>query len=191
MRVLKFLRGSLYYIVLILAMVLYLTFFKTACVSGESMRPTYDDGDMLLLKRTHDIKTGDVVAVKSDRLGYVLCKRVIGLPNQTVDIDDTLIKVDGKLLDEPYIKDCFFGEYLTVVAEDKFFAMGDNRNNSTDSRQLGTLDKEDVVGVVVHQFVFNQDNIKGVAVALWAILGYVCIENFFKKRKSKKSEEIV
>lgn len=189
MRGLQILKDSLFYIVLALAVGLFLTFFKPACVDGSSMYPTYEDRDLLLLRKTHDIKRGDIVAVKSDQLGYVLCKRVIGLPNECVKIDDALIKIDGKLLDEPYITESFFGEYLTVVGKDKFFAMGDNRNNSTDSRQLGTLDIEDVEGVVIHQFMFNQDHIKGVAVTLWVVLCYACLESWLAKRKEKKQNK--
>ena len=127
-------------------------------VSGSSMVPTLHDGDMLLLQSIgYTPKQGDVVVLTKefDAADGPIVKRVIATGGQHVVIDYAAgtVTVDGKVLDEPYINEPMnlpMGESITdvVVPEGSIFVMGDNRNHSSDSRDvtLGTVDERYVLG---------------------------------------------
>ena len=150
------------------AVVLVFTFiFRIAIVDGESMVPTLEDKDKLVVSHLfYEPEDGDVVIVNSKGLGKVIVKRVIATENQTVDVDYSEGKfyVDGQLLDEPYINeptitDFGFHDYPVTVPAGHVFVMGDNRNHSTDSRaeSVGFVDKSDIMGKAVFRiWPFNK-----------------------------------
>lgn len=129
-------------------------------VEGESMYPTLDSGDRVFVNklsyRLHDPNRGDVVVLHqitgaSER---DLIKRVIGLPGETVEIRNCNVLIDGRVLNEPYLdpsvvtpSDCG-GDYELegTVPENHVFVMGDNRGGSQDSRVLGPISEDDLVG---------------------------------------------
>ena len=127
-------------------------------VSGDSMYPTLHDRDMLILQSIgYTPRQGDVVVLTKefDVADGPIVKRVIATGGQHVVIDyaANTVTVDGVALDEPYINEPMrqpMGETLTdvVVPEGSIFVMGDNRNNSSDSRDvtLGTVDERYVLG---------------------------------------------
>ena len=128
---------------------------KPAVVSGNSMNDTYQNGDHLLLWRHAEPKKGDAIVCNS-KLEKALVKRVIAEGGDTVDIDfDTgTVKVNGEVLVEPYIKELTTTDeggwdYPITVPDDCYFVMGDNRNNSRDSRSadVGCIPKKDIQGV--------------------------------------------
>ena len=127
-------------------------------VDGESMMPTLHNRDMLLLQSIgYSPEQGDVVVLstKDFRNGAPIVKRIIAVGGQTVDIDyeTNTVYVDGVALDEPYILETMralpesFATHVEVP-EGSIFVMGDNRNNSTDSRspELGVVDQRCVLG---------------------------------------------
>ena len=122
--------------------IIFTLFFKISTVSGESMENTLHDGDKLIISAiTKDVEYGDVVVTSEPNgLGKVLIKRVIAVGGQTVWFDEKTNKVvvDGKTLDEPYIKEEMVFQAsmynLYTVPAGKVFVMGDNRNDSADSR---------------------------------------------------------
>ena len=146
----------------VLVVVMLFTFvIRMIGVDGQSMVPTLQDGDRLLVLNSmlyDDYKYGDIVVLrKSSFLSEPIVKRVIATEGQTVDIDFSTgsVYVDGVLLKEDYINELTFTEEGTefplTVPEGSIFVMGDNRNHSNDSRdsRLGTVDSRYVIGKAV------------------------------------------
>lgn len=107
-------------------------------VPTESMVPAIKVGDRIMSLRVHDaskLKRGDIVVFKSEELGDLLVKRLIGLPNDKIDIKDGIVYINGTKLDEPYVHhpDTLSGTYS--VPEDCYFFLGDNRASSYDARK--------------------------------------------------------
>jgi len=139
------------------AVVLVFTFLgRTAVVSGSSMLPTYHDGDRMLISGLgYTPEYGDIV-VFAEKSGDKenLIKRVIATEGQTVDINAETgeVTVDGVVLDEPYIYEQTEEEgnleFPATVPEGHVFVLGDNRNNSRDSRfsSIGMVDERLILG---------------------------------------------
>jgi signal peptidase I len=129
-------------------------------VEGESMFSTLDSGDRVFVNklsyRLHDPNRGDVVVLHqitgtSER---DLIKRVVGLPGETVEVRNCAVLIDGRVLNEPYLDpevvtptDCG-GDFVSEspVPADHVFVMGDNRGGSQDSRVIGPISEDDLVG---------------------------------------------
>lgn len=152
----------------ILAVVtIFFTFIvRLVGVSGPSMTPTLIDGDYVLVQSNFNyrsVKTGDIVVMLVRTYDdQPIVKRVIAMEGQTVDIDfgEGKVYVDGQLLDEPYINNYLLDRYNTnknymdglsypvTVPAGCLFVLGDNRDQSADSRYapIGLVDKRCVVG---------------------------------------------
>lgn len=120
-------------------------------VTGTSMSPTLQEGQVLMASKGHDFKTGDVIAFYFNN--KILVKRVIAMPGDWVNIsDDGTVYVNDIAIDEPYLKEKALGdcniELPYQVPESKIFVMGDNRSVSLDSRNtaIGCVSEEQVVG---------------------------------------------
>lgn len=119
-------------------------------VSGDSMNPTIQDRDLVVVSKLFFTpERGDIIVVK-DPEGFDIVKRVIGLPNDHVRIKDGMVYINQQVLDEPYIIGQSMDIDEVVVGTDSYFIMGDNRTpgESLDSRDpsIGTISKEQIVG---------------------------------------------
>ncbi len=134
-----------------------------ATVVGQSMEPTYYEGeDLVMMHITNNYKRFDVIVLKTNGGEYYL-KRIIGLPGETVKIDHSVVYINGSAIDEPFIDEDNVYTYcnsshVTVcefnVPEGSYFVMGDNREHSLDSRfdELGFVTEEQLYGTVVFKF---------------------------------------
>lgn len=141
-----------------LIVVLVKTFlFANIMVRQSSMKNTFSDGDVLLLSKLNKdaITRGDIIVFRnpdrsSDHKYFI--KRVIGVGGDSIYIlDDNRVLLNGELLDEEYVSpennmNLFPGEW--DVPDDSIFVMGDNRDNSNDSRSFGSIPRTDVLGKI-------------------------------------------
>lgn len=142
-------------IITVAATLCVLYFIQVSRVVGSSMQPTYHSGNIILVNKIF-YKTpehGDIVAVKykAQEQGEQIVKRIIGLPGDTIEMKNNQLYRNGELLKEDYILEEMVGneDFSYYIPEGKVFVMGDNRNNSKDSRMIGYVDFEkDVVGKV-------------------------------------------
>ena len=160
----------------ILAVLINLFLFQPVRVEGESMKPTLQDNDYVILSRlgktlNRGWNYGDIVVIdrRIDRkrslwddlkdLGMfnrmenrnLLIKRIIGLPGDIIEIRREGVYRNGELLDETYLAEKFVykKEERYVVPEGHVFVMGDNRDNSMDSRTIGYIPIDNIKGTMV------------------------------------------
>lgn len=121
-------------------------------VLGSSMNPNLENGQRIMVDkaiyRIRDPHRGEVIVFQPPNGKAVdFIKRVIGLPGDTVEIQDGLVFINGYALNEPYIK---AHPSYTMAEEEipagEYFVLGDNRNNSNDSHSWGTVPQENIVG---------------------------------------------
>lgn len=156
---------------IVIIFILFTFVLRPASVVGESMLPTLQDGNWLITVPQKEYKYGDIVVFTPDehmtnhegepQNGEPYIKRVIATEGQTVDINfiSGQVFVDGKELHEPYILEATRESsdvvFPVTVPEGKVFVMGDNRNNSRDSRTsgVGFVDEETILGKVIFRLL--------------------------------------
>ncbi|WP_243141203.1 signal peptidase I [Alkaliphilus pronyensis] len=161
-------------IVLSVAIALLITtFVKPTIVRQHSMSPTLQEYDFLIINRLlykrSGPENGDIVVFQSDlktSMGRdkLLIKRIIAIPGDTVLVEDGIVYLNGRALDEPYLENVYTegkaveGKEIEVP-EGKVFTMGDNRGNSRDSRDesIGLVDIDEIVGkAFLRLYPFNK-----------------------------------
>ena len=151
------------YVIILIVVVLLRTFIITPIiVNGESMIPTLKEKQILILNK-YDKKynRGDIVVVnyfngeKEERL----IKRVMGLPGEKVEYNENKLYINDKKVEDRFAKDTenFELSYIDIdmkkIHEGYYFVIGDNRNNSIDSRIIGLVKKEDIKGTVTQSLI--------------------------------------
>lgn len=148
-----------YIMIAIIALLLILYVVSLQQVVGPSMYPNYQDGDILILNKLHyrikRIERFDVAAIKYNDTKYFI-KRVIGLPGETIAYQNGDLYVNGEIVEERFQTtkvDDFSLEDLGYekIPDDYYLVVGDNRENSLDSRskEVGLIHKKDFIGKVL------------------------------------------
>ena len=144
---------SVLVVVAAVAVLIATLFLPILQISGDSMSPTLEHDDIVVLLKNSDFDRGDLIGFYYQ--GKILLKRIVALPEDRVVIDaDGNVYVNEQLLEEPYISDKGLGdcdlEFPYTVPGTCYFVMGDRRSNSVDSRNsvIGAVSREDIIGRV-------------------------------------------
>lgn len=133
---------------------------RIAIASGHSMEPSIRHLQPLVIdcrpKRRQSLKRGDLIAFRLRRKGQprIFLKRVVGLPGDRVEIRGRSVYLNGRRYQESYLKELprWSKRQEWQLGEGELFVLGDNRNNSLDSRKLGPIPiKKDVIGAIVRR----------------------------------------
>jgi len=126
-------------------------FFSFGIAPTGSMIPTIQINDMMLFKKTQNVKPGDIVFFKyplDETQRYL--KRVIAVEGDVVEVTGGMVYVNGFALEEPYLNEVpHYDMEKFTVEKNQYFLLGDNRNNSFDSHEFGTVNKEKIEGKVI------------------------------------------
>lgn len=163
-RIIELLKIALAVFIIVFIVRQYL--FANYIVNGESMMPTIEEGNRLLVNKIElEFRSPErfdlIVFHANENEDYI--KRVIGLPGDTIEYENDQLYVNGEAVDEPYLdeyKEALVEGQLTedftlqektgqkTVPEDHYFVLGDNRRHSYDSRHIGFINQKEIVGIV-------------------------------------------
>ncbi|QQK75592.1 signal peptidase I [Salicibibacter cibarius] len=147
-------------VVIIIVFIVRTFLFANYMVHGESMMPTIESGERLIINKIgYEFSEPDrndlIVFNATEESDYI--KRVIGIPGDDIRYEDDTLYINDEAVEEPFLDDAYNGEITedftleevtseSIVPDDHLFVLGDNRNNSQDSRSIGFVPYEDVVG---------------------------------------------
>jgi signal peptidase I len=144
---------SVLVVVAAIAVLVATLFLPILQISGDSMSPTLEHDEIVILVKTKEFNRGDLIGFYYQ--GKILLKRVIALPDEEVAIDaEGNVYVNGEVLEEPYVTDKGLGdcdlEFPYKVPGTGYFVLGDQRSNSVDSRNsvIGAISQDDIIGKV-------------------------------------------
>ena len=139
---------------------------KPVTVEGTAMKPTLNNNDRIFLNTySNEPNRGDIVAFlyPKDKKKWFI-KRVIGLPTETVEIKNGRVIINGEELNESYVDHNLNqsrpNHSKVTVPKDNFFVLGDNRDNSSDSRVWGTVSKDLIQGIFLYRYAEIDDPYK-------------------------------
>ena len=147
-------------LVIVIVVILFLMIYVVSVtqVVGSSMSSTLQNHDVLVLNkfkyRFTDIKRGDIISFEYADTKYLI-KRVIGLPGDAISIRDNTLYINGEVYVENYLAEgLVYDDFelsslgYDVISDDMYFVLGDNRLDSLDSREIGLISRDEVIGKV-------------------------------------------
>lgn len=164
-RAFKIFREALPYLIIIIIVILIRTFIATPVrVNGDSMYPYLKEGEVLILnKMDKSYNRFDIVVVNSN--GTKIIKRIIGMPGESIEYKDCKLYINGEEM-EDFIDNCSTEDFsleglykYAIIPEEYYFVMGDNRRNSSDSRdyRVGLISKSQIEGTTsIRLYPFNR-----------------------------------
>lgn len=149
------------YVIIFLVVVLIRVFIITPVrVTGSSMHPYLKDGEILMLEKyDRNFKRYDIVVANAANTQII--KRIIGLPGEKIKYEDCKLYINDELVDD-YVKECITGDFklediygYLVIPQDYYFVMGDNRKQSSDSRdvRIGLIKKDKIEGKAIFRII--------------------------------------
>ena len=137
------------YIIIIIIVLLVKTYiFTPVIVNGPSMMDTLHNQDVMILDkigmRFNGINRFDIVVIQTGNTKII--KRVIGLPGETIEYKDNQLYINGKEMEDLYGSDVTYDFELVEIPDNMYYVLGDNRTDSVDSRILGTIDEDNILG---------------------------------------------
>ena len=154
-KILEILKGNIKTFVVYFIIVYFIInfVFMAVIVEGSSMEPTLHNNDYglgFILKKNIGIKRFDVVVIKSDKTKYNIVKRIIGLPNDVVEVKDNHLYINGQEYEEDYLyDDTYTSDFSVELKDDEYFILCDQRNGAKDSRLYGAIHLKDIKGKVM------------------------------------------
>lgn len=149
------LRSTVYSLIVVAAVAVLIAtlVFPVLQISGSSMEPTLDDEEVVVLIKSTNMKKGELCCFSYQN--KLLIKRVVGLPGDKINIDESgNVYVNNELIEEPYVTDKALGEcdisFPCYVTDNHYFVLGDHRSTSIDSRStvIGLVSEEYIVGKI-------------------------------------------
>ena len=152
----EFFRDAFKYIVVAVGVFLIFIFvIGLQQVVGPSMSPTLKEGNVIVVNKLiysfSKVKRGDII-VLSESEKYMI-KRVIGLPGDYIEYKNNTLYINGEMVEEEYLNDSVITDDFamteigyTVIPDDMYFVLGDNRGDSLDSRSYGLINKKQIIG---------------------------------------------
>jgi len=145
-----------------IALVLFAGVFAVGLVSGDSMHPSFQNRDIILFARPGGRGRHDAVILQADSTRiHKYVKRVVGMPGDTVNIDENGVSINGELLEEPYAAGFTQSgalHYPITLGQGEYFVLGDNRENSRDSRSFGIIKDDQIEGKVIAVLRTGKEN---------------------------------
>ncbi len=137
------------YIIIILVVIIIRTFiFTPVVVNGPSMMDTLHNGDVMILDKIGmklgGIKRFDIVVIQTGKTKII--KRVIGLPGETISYQDNKLYINGKEVSDNHSNEITYDFEEVKIPDGEYYVLGDNRTDSVDSRILGTIPKNEILG---------------------------------------------
>ncbi len=134
----------------ILSYIVSTFFFQICIVKGSSMEPTLKNNNILIAKKFNlNIERNDIAVIKKNNL--LIIKRVVAVPNDRIKLVDGYVYVNDKMIDTIYTEYAGILDNEITLKDEEYFIMGDNRQNSTDSRhqEIGIIKRPEIIGLKI------------------------------------------